>query len=275
MRGSYCGRPSLRGDDPGTWDVARNLLKGGARAGGPAAARQFGWRFSVRTREQSWWRISSSRAAHYASTRRSRSAVRPTGAGSPRRPSGLAAFKPTHVLVAPTTADLDLPQLAEHPAAVLDAEEARWRRLWDGIGTTIGARVIQHAFVVPDETPLGHLALRLPGSKLSLVRELNARLGAAAESSVLLVDCERLASRIGKQSWLDPRLWQATRQPVSHAALPLLARETAAVLAGDLGLAARCLVVDLDNTLWGGLVGEEGPPGRHATAWSPRYPSEI
>ena len=157
--------------------------------------------------------------------------------------------------------DLDLPQLAENAAAVLDVEEARWRRLWDGIGSTIGARVIQHAFVVPDETPLGHLALRLPGSKLSLVRELNARLGAAAGSSVLLVDCERLASRIGKQSWLDPRLWQATRQPVSHAALPLLARETAAVLAGDLGLAARCLVVDLDNTLWGGLVGEEGPEG--------------
>src|SRR5207244_762524 len=50
--------------------------------------------------------------------------------------SGLARFEPTHVLVAPTTADLDLPQLADDPAGVLDAEESRWRRLWEGIGTT-------------------------------------------------------------------------------------------------------------------------------------------
>ena len=41
----------------------------------------------------------------------------------------------------------------------------------------------------------------------------------------------------------------------------MLARETAAVIEGDVGLAPRCLVVDLDNTLWGGIVGEEGPTG--------------
>ena len=78
---------------------------------------------------------------------------------------------------------------------------------------------------------------------------------------MLLVDSERLAARIGKQHWFDPRLWYAMRQPFSYASLPLLARETAAVLAGDVGLGARCLVLDLDNTLWGGLVGEEGPQG--------------
>ena len=78
---------------------------------------------------------------------------------------------------------------------------------------------------------------------------------------MLLVDCERLAARIGKQRWFDPRLWYAARQPFGYAALPLLARETAAVLAADVGLGARCLVVDLDNTLWGGVVGEEGPSG--------------
>ena len=52
------------------------------------------------------------------------------------------------------------------------------------------------------------------------------------------------------------------RQPFSYASLPLLASETAAVLASDVGLGARCLVLDLDDTLWGGIVGEEGPPGR-------------
>jgi len=174
--------------------------------------------------------------------------------------TALARFEPTHVLVAPSTADLGLPQLASDPDALLDEQEQRWRSLWAGLAD-LGARVVQHAFVVPDETPLGHLALRLAGSRPSLVRRLNERLGAAAGSDVLLVDCDRLASRLGTSRWSDPRLWYSARQPFSYVALPMLARETAAVLAGDLGLGARCLIVDLDNTLWGGIVGEEGPDG--------------
>jgi FkbH-like protein len=253
----------LRGDDPGLWDIARNLLRAGDRAGwAPPATRQI--RLGVLCSYEGAELVAHLELACRALRIDATVYAAPYGQLEQEvldSRSGLARFEPTHVLVAPTAADLDLPELGDDPTSILDAEESRWRRLWEGIGTTVGARVVQHAFVVPDETPLGHLALRLPGSRPSLVRELNARLGAAAGSSVLLVDCDRLAARMGKQSWLDPRLWHATRQPFSYSALPVLARETAAVLAGDLGLAARCLVVDLDNTLWGGLVGEEGPDG--------------
>ena len=165
------------------------------------------------------------------------------------------------MLIAPTTADLGLPDLSDEPEAVLDAAESRWRTLWQLVRSELGARVVQHAFVVPDQTALGHLAMRVAGSRLSLVRELNARLARAAGDDVLLVDVERIAARFGKQRWSDPRLWYAARQPVSPHALSQLALETAAVLAGDVGLAARCLVLDLDGTLWGGIVGEDGADG--------------
>lgn len=173
--------------------------------------------------------------------------------------SGLRRFEPTHVLLAPTTADLGLPAVATDRDQVEDAER-RWTQAWERVHS-LGARALQHGFVVPDESPLGHLASRLPLSRVGLVRELNARLGAAAGADVLLVDCERLAARLGKQAWFDPRLWFAARRPYSQQALPSLARDTAAVLAADVGLAAKCLVVDLDNTLWGGVVGEEGWSG--------------
>ena len=165
------------------------------------------------------------------------------------------------MLLAPTSADLAFPELAESPEALLDAAFERWRILWETIRHDHGARVVQHTFVVPDETPLGHLALRLPSSRPSLVRELNRRLAEEAGDEVLLIDSERLAARVGKREWIDPRLWYRTRQPVAHDALPVLARETAAVLAADVGLAARCLVLDLDNTLWGGVLGEDGLDG--------------
>ncbi len=253
----------LRGDDPGAWAVARNALRSGARADWtPRAARQA--RLGVLCSYESAELVAHLELACRALRIDVALYTAPFGQLEQEvldGRSGLARFEPTHVLVAATTADLDLPDIADDPESVADAAESRWRDLWQGIAATTGARPVQHGFVVPDETPLGHLSMRLPGSRLSLVREVNRRLAAAAGPSVLLVDCDRLASRTGKQSWIDERLWHATRQPVSYAALPLLARETAAVLAGDLGLAARCLVVDLDNTLWGGLVGEDGPDG--------------
>jgi FkbH-like protein len=173
----------------------------------------------------------------------------------------LSAFGPTHVLLAPSTHDLGFGELAPEPESLVGDALARWRGLWEVIRSDHGARVLQHGFVVPDETALGHLSARVPGSRVTLVRELNRRLAEAAGADVLLLDAERLAARIGKRRWLDARLWQAARQPMSAEALALLARDTAAVLAGDLGLGARCLVVDLDNTLWGGVIGEDGLDG--------------
>jgi FkbH-like protein len=255
--------PGLLARDTTTaWNLARQVLRAGARAGWtPTTSRRL--RLAV---------LCSYEAAEFSEHLRLACLALGIAVEVYLAPYGqleqellghetpLSRFGPTHVLIAPTTADLGFPELAADPEDALSAALERWPTLWEAVRDH-GARVVQHTFVVPDETPLGHLALRLPASRPSLVRELNRRLAEAAGADVLLVDCERLAARIGKQRWIDPRLWFATRQPYGHEALALLARETAAVLAGDVGLAARCLIVDLDNTLWGGVVGEDGVEG--------------
>lgn len=254
----------LLADAPGaSWSIARNVLRAGAAAGwSPPTTRAI--RLAV---------LCTYEAAELREHLRLACLALGIDAALWGAPYGqleqellgdrreLAAFEATHVLIAPTTADLGFPELAHDAGELLEGAESRWRALWDVIGRDLGARVLQHGFVVPDETPLGHLAMRLPESRVSLVRELNRRLAQAAGTSVLMLDTERLASRLGKRSWFDPRLWYAVRQPFGHEALGALARESAAVLAGDVGLAARCVVVDLDNTLWGGVVGELGADG--------------
>ncbi len=255
--------PVLAGADPAAWTLARRVLETGAREAWRPQARRTA-RLAVLSTYESAELVDRLELACRALGVDVELYAAPYGQLEQeafRPDSALAAFAPTHVLVAPTSADLGFSSLAADADAELEGEEKRWRALWEEIGRNTGARVLQHAFVVPDETPVGHLALRLPASRLALVRALNARLGTAAGTDVLLVDCERLAARIGKDTWFDPRLWYVARQPYGYEALGLLARETAAVLAADVGLAARCLVVDLDNTLWGGLVGEEGPEG--------------
>src|SRR5450755_867297 len=263
-------RPQLlAGEATAPWSIARNVLRAGERKEWrPEATRQA--RLAVLCSYESAELSEHLRLACLALGIDAELYVAPYGQleqellGSD---TALARFEPTHVLVAPTTADLGFPELADDPEALLSAAESRWRSLWELIRRDLGARVIGHGFVVPDETALGHLSMRLTGSRVSLVRELNRRLADAAGSDVLLVDCERLAAGIGKRGWSDPRLWYAARQPFGHESLALLARETAAVLAADLGLAARCLVVDLDNTLWGGIVIGEGPDGEAYAAF--------
>ncbi|MEW5929175.1 MAG: HAD-IIIC family phosphatase [Gemmatimonadota bacterium] len=175
--------------------------------------------------------------------------------------SGTYAFGPDFVLLAVHEGEVALPEHGDDPAGDVERELRRWTGLWDAVARHSAARVVQHNFAIPPETPLGHLAARLPGSRYRTTQALNHRLGEEAADRVSLVDCDRLAAYVGKQRWFDPRYWHQSKQAVSLEALPLLARHTAAVLAADLGLARKCLVLDLDNTLWGGVIGEDGLAG--------------
>ncbi len=253
----------LTDDAPAVWNTARNVLAAGARQGfEPPTARSI--RLAVLCTYESAELREHLRLALLALRIDAEIHAAPYGQLEQEllgEDTPLVGFAPTHVLIAPTTADLGLPELAEDPEAQLEEAGARWMALWERSRERLSARVVQHGFAVPDATPLGHLSARLPGSRVSLVRELNRRLAAAAGSQTLLVDVERLASRMGKSRWEDPRLWFGARQPYGAEALALLARETAAVLAADQGLAAKCLVVDLDNTLWGGVIGDDGLGG--------------
>jgi FkbH-like protein len=172
--------------------------------------------------------------------------------------SGLHAFGPDYVLFAPHEGTVLFPTLTDDGDVerTLDAEVSRWQSLWEAVRTHSGARVIQHR----PETALGHLSTRIRGSRDEMLRTLNVRLAQAA-GDVLIVDCDRIAGDLGKSRWFDDRFWHVAKQAVALDALPELARHTAAVLAGAEGLSSKCVVLDLDNTLWGGVIAEDGLAG--------------
>ncbi|MCM3924172.1 HAD-IIIC family phosphatase, partial [Frankia sp. AiPs1] len=175
--------------------------------------------------------------------------------------SGLYSFAPDVVVLAVHAGEAALPAVADEPDAAVAAEVGRWTALWETIRARCGARIVQHTFAVPGEVALGHLALRTGGARPTLLARVNAELGRAARDGIGLVDCERLAADVGKRAWFDARYWHRAKQAVSLAQVPLLARHTAAVIGAQLGMSRKCLVLDLDNTLWGGVLGEEGLAG--------------
>jgi FkbH-like protein len=250
------------GDDFGAWNSAAALVQGyGADAGAPHLRRARLALLGSYTTSQ------LGPLLRLAALRRGVALeVHETAYGQYRQEvldpgSGTYAFGPDFVLLAVHEGEVALPDHGDDPAGDVERELRRWTGLWDAVARHSAARVVQHNFALPPEVPLGHLAATLPGSRYRTVQALNHRLADAAAGRVSVVDCDRLASYVGRQRWFDPRYWHQAKQAVSLEALPLLARHTAAVVAAELGLARKCLVLDLDNTLWGGVIGEDGLAG--------------
>ncbi len=173
--------------------------------------------------------------------------------------SALHSADPEVVFLCPDYRALGLPSPDAPPDIARDID--RWCGVWDPLRTK-GATVIQQGFVVPSADAFGHLGQTVEGSPRNAVADLNRGMAArAGELGVGFVDVDGLASRYGKGNWLDDLNWHMAKIAFSQDALCVLAEHTVAVLAAKLGLSRRVLVVDLDNTMWGGVVGEEGIDG--------------
>jgi FkbH-like protein len=95
------------------------------------------------------------------------------------------------------------------------------------------------------------------------VNAYNAELSVIARrfQTAVIIDVASLAASVGFEKWRDSRMWYLARSPWSRQALQALAERYAATVCGRLGRNRKCVVLDLDNTLWGGIVGEDGLKG--------------
>jgi len=139
----------------------------------------------------------------------------------------------------------------------------RMVRVWDTIRLHSAATIIQSNFALPYERFFGNFDHKVPESFYSVVLALNERLGETARErrGVLINDVEAVASWIGRKHWFDDRLWDMAKYPCAVDHLPALARNIVEIVMALLGRVVKCVVVDLDNTLWGGVIGDDGLEG--------------
>jgi FkbH-like protein len=175
--------------------------------------------------------------------------------------SGLARFHPDVLIVATHWRDLNLPPVVGDEAAVIDRLSADVRGLWQTASDRLGCHVVQHACDLPAFDSFGVLAQRLPGSRRRVIDRLNLRLESDLPPFASILDTARLVARVGADAWTDSRQWQLSRQHPGLSALPALAEEQLAHIKAALGLSRKVVVCDLDNTLWGGVIGEDGVDG--------------
>ena len=98
---------------------------------------------------------------------------------------------------------------------------------------------------------------------LSVMHQINRRLIDLSKGygNVFLNDLEYTASLIGKKQWLDETWWVQAKLACHPECVPQVAQGIADIVRASLGQIKKCLVLDLDNTLWGGIIGEDGVEG--------------
>ena len=185
--------------------------------------------------------------------------------GEARNPqSGLYRHDPEVVVVLSTVQALrdKFYQRSGSAGDFRDETVSRLTGVWDALRAHTQATVLQTTLVAPFERLFGQYDRQVPGSLSTIVSDVNAAIVSEARSRhLLLVDLEEVASWVGRRSWFDERLWAIAKLPTAMEHLPLVAQGIVDVTLATKGRAVKCVVLDLDNTLWGGVVGDDGPHG--------------
>jgi FkbH-like protein len=137
------------------------------------------------------------------------------------------------------------------------------RRTLTGIRDKSQAIVLWHGFETPVHSILGILGSNVETSEQGLVKRLNVVLKDELSKipSAYFVDTDLCVARVGAIEFYDSRYWHLARAPYSRRGVDEIARNVSRVFGALRGKSKKCLVLDCDNTLWGGVLGEEGLEG--------------
>ncbi|MGH8259878.1 MAG: HAD-IIIC family phosphatase [Steroidobacteraceae bacterium] len=125
-----------------------------------------------------------------------------------------------------------------------------------------GAVCLVQTLPPPPELLLGSLDAATPGTLRRAIAEFNSHVAhVATASGDALIDLEWLAAFVGLDAWFDDRQWYMARLPCAPSLQPLYADFVCRILGALRGRSRKCLILDLDNTLWGGVVGDDGLDG--------------
>lgn len=187
----------------------------------------------------------------------------------------LTRFAPQLIVLALDARDAPLQLPLEASQAEVDAAVTgrvdELRLLWRRARERYAAQVLQQTIVPADPPLFGSFDALVPASPCAVIERLNAAIRTAArEDGVLLMDLAWEAARGSYGDGLaEPVRWHQAKQLVSPNLAPLYGDQLARIAAASVGLSRKCLVLDLDNTLWGGVIGDDGVDGIHLGQGSP------
>jgi FkbH-like protein len=180
--------------------------------------------------------------------------------------SRLSAFEPTCILLtldARHLLGIISRSIGTHGATDLVAKGVDdLRALWRQAKERFGCSIIQQTALPAFPTLLGNNEHHLPSAPRRLIENFNQRLrDAAVDENVDILALDLRVEEDGLDAWYDPVLWYRAKQEIALSASPFFGDLVGRLLAARQGRSSKCLVLDLDNTLWGGTIGDDGING--------------
>ena len=172
--------------------------------------------------------------------------------------SGLHSFRPNIVFVSVNWRDLQLDAVNADETLIVERIVRQQRELWTRLSEAFGCHVVQAAFDFPSEESAGYLSSTMPGGRSRVIERINRQMREEAPTSVSILDLPAAQRRAGSLRWEDEQAWIRFRQHPSTEALPEIAELLLSHIRAVLGLTRKVLVTDLDNTMWDGVIGEDG-----------------
>lgn len=168
----------------------------------------------------------------------------------------LWAFKPDIIYIHTTVRNLNF---------TIPAEDTYrdFEKIWRTIKDQSSALILQNNFENPEVRTFGNLEGTQVDGKIRLVNQLNYLFGQFSLNvdGFYINDINYLSSFIGARSWFDSSFWANFKFPYSSEATLYVAKSAQNIIRAIQGKSKKCLALDLDNTLWGGVIGDDGVEG--------------
>lgn len=179
----------------------------------------------------------------------------------------LDAFRPEIVVVFTSMVNLlyipALEDTEEEVSKKLEKEYRRYEKIWTELESKYKCIIIQNNVELSHVSPIGNLTMVLPQGIRNFIEKLNIKFSdfSVEHPNFYLHDLHGLAAHIGLSHWHNRMQYYAYKTAMSLDVAPEVANSLAKIIRSILGKSKKCLVLDLDNTLWGGVVGDDGVEG--------------
>lgn len=176
----------------------------------------------------------------------------------------LKAFQPDLIWIHTTGRNLfstpDLDMSAQEIDELLDSEFGRFQAMWEKIVSDYNCPIIQNNFEYPYYRLLGNRDVCDIHGRTNYIHRLNSRFYSYAmeHENFHIHDINYLSACYGLDKWSDPSYWYLYKYAVSVPAIPEFSYSLASIIKSLFGKNRKAFVLDLDNTLWGGVIGEDG-----------------
>ena len=177
----------------------------------------------------------------------------------------LMEFKPDLIYIHTTNRNINeypnVTMTKEDVDSLIDAEFNRYKAMWEKIETTFCCPVIQNNFEFPIYRLLGNQDCSIYSGRVNFLNRLNMKFSeyACEHKDFYIEDIQYLSAQYGLDAWADPLYWHMYKYALSMEAIPTLSYSVSCIIKSLYGKNKKALTLDLDNTLWGGIVGDDGP----------------